>query len=98
MVACARRAQARGMVAGEACMPLNPPRETLRTSSEASPRSKRSERVRLVTAPDLKLILALASRQNHTVWAASHSRSRTKMCCDLADWRQSIAEEESGLA
>ena len=25
------------------------------------------------------------SRQNHTVCAASHSRSRTNRCCDLAD-------------
>ena len=79
-------------------MPVNPTRSPPRTSSEASASSKRSARVRLVTAPDLKLILALASRQNHTVCAASHSRSRTKICCDLADCRQSMAEEESGLA
>jgi len=79
-------------------MPMKPTRSPPRTRSDASAINNRSARPRLLTAPDLKLILALASRQNQTVWAASHSRSRTKICCDLADWRQSMLDEESGLA
>src|SRR5579871_2981135 len=84
--------------AGAPSMPTKPTRSPPRTSSEASANKSKSARARLEVAPDLKFMLAEASRQNQTVWAASHSRSRTKMCCDLADWRQSMAEDESWLA
>ncbi len=56
-----------------------------------APAAADSARSILLTLPEAKRMPAPPSRQNQTVWAASHSRSRTNRCCDLADCRQSIA-------
>ena len=79
------RVSATREAAGPPSMPRRPTRSPPRTRSEASARTRRSDLPRLETASERKLIPGEASRQNHTVCAASHSRSRTKICLERAD-------------
>ena len=77
--------------------PSRPARSPLRTHRAAKPSAITAARSILVAAARLEpnRIEAERSNQIHTVWADSHSRSRTYACSPRAERRQSTRDDGS---